>query len=79
MADYVCYLITVLYEGELMRCALSIQHGVLNHDWRDYPMEHKEEFHKLLPLHVKSCGPIVEIEEIFEVAIVKKDRGTEHE
>lgn len=71
MSDYRCFLITLLYETELIRCALKVKNGVLPSDADEYPMEYREKFHELLPLHVRECGPIVEIEEIFEVAEVK--------
>lgn len=71
MSDYICFLITLFYEAELIRCALKVKRDTLPSDLSDYPMEYRDELHKLLPLHVRSCGPIVEIEEIFEVSDVK--------
>ena len=72
MSDYACYLITVIYGNDLMRAALRIPNAKLTLDERTYPMEYREKFHEFLPLHVRSCGPVVEIEEIFEVSEVSK-------
>jgi len=73
MSNYICWLITILYEGTLMRCALKIDKWSLPEgrieDITNYPMEpeNRELIHSRLPEHVRSCGPIVAIEEIFEV------------
>lgn len=69
MSDQICFLITLLYEDGLIKCALRVKKDRLTHDCKDYPMEHREELHALLPMHVQSCGPIVEVEEIFEVTV----------
>jgi len=63
MGEANCYLITILYGSELVRCALKID------DPPEYPMEPsaREELHQMLPDHVKSCGPIVNVESLFEV------------
>lgn len=66
MSNDLCLLITVLNGDSLLRCALKIKSGLGKYG--EYPMEHKDAIHEMLPLHVKSCGPIVDIEEIFEIA-----------
>ena len=68
MSEYVCFLITVLHENALLRCALKIHRSLLKRDCFEYPMEteNREQLHRLLPAHV-ACGSIVEIQEIFEV------------
>ncbi len=67
MSDDICLLIAVLYGSELMWCALKIKGNLVPGD----PMDHRELIHSMLPMHVRDCGPIVEIEELFEVTVVK--------
>lgn len=73
MSNYVCLLVTVYYESErtLLRCAIKVMRrdddGI---DW-EYPMMSRDKLREILPFHVKSCGPIVGIDEIFEIAEVK--------
>ena len=75
MNDKINWLITVLYRDQLMRCALQVQRGSLPGDCEDSPMEpeNREAIHALLPLHVQSCGPIVAIEEVFEIHVVTEE------
>jgi len=72
MSNYINWLITVLYNDELLKCALQVKRGVLSIDCELYPMEqeNREKIHTLLPLHVKNCGPIVAIEDLFEIHVV---------
>ncbi len=69
MGSDICFLITILYGDELLRCALKVDRNKLSGDCAEYPMEpeNREMLHNLLPLHVKNSGPIVAIEEVFEV------------
>lgn len=75
MGEYVCFLITVLHEDCLClrKCALKVKISDLTGDCFSYPMERHncEQLHGLLPLHVRNCGPIVEVKEIFEIHEVK--------
>jgi hypothetical protein len=64
MSSDISLLIAILYEGELMWCALKVAGNKIP----GHVDEHKELIHSMLPLHVRECGPIVEIQEIFEVA-----------
>ena len=68
MGEYLCFLVSVLYDGGLLKCAMKIHPDCLNGDAAEYynDPENKKQFHDMLPLHVKSCGEIVEIVEIFE-------------
>jgi len=77
MSEDVCFLITVLNEDRLLRCALKVKRDSLSGDVIDYPMEpeNREQLYKLLPLHVQSCGPIVDVEGIFEVAHTREKKG----
>lgn len=71
MSEYVCFLITILYEDALLRVALKIKHDSIKPDVWENPMEpeNREILHSLLPLHVQTCGHIVEVEELFEVEV----------
>jgi len=71
MDDRLHLLITVLYEGHntLLRCAVCLDGDALSVEEYMYPMEpeHRSKIHGLLPLHIRSCGPVVEVKELFEV------------
>jgi hypothetical protein len=65
MGEHACYLITILYDNgydQLIRCALKTE-------FEPYPMEPdaRLRLHGKLPLHIRSCGPIVHVEEIFGI------------
>lgn len=68
----VSLLITLLYEGTLLRCAIKTDMDILNDDVLTYPMEpeHNSTICNLLPNHIKSCGPVVEVQQIFDVCIL---------
>ena len=72
MSNYITFLITILYNDTLLRCALKIHRDKLQNDCDEYPMEpeNRKFIHSLLPTHIQSCGPIVEIEEIFDIEII---------
>jgi hypothetical protein len=72
MDDHVCFLITLLYEDQLLRCALKVKQDKISHSLYEYPMEpeNRKVLHDLLPEHIKSCGPIVDVEFLFEVSII---------
>ena len=72
MSNYICWLVTVLDDTELIKCALKVNRDYLTGDCAEYPLEweNRIQIHKLLPLHVQSCGPIVAIEKISEVEVV---------
>lgn len=75
MGDYDCFLVTIYYaessdgSGILLKCALKVKRGCLPEDCVEYPMEpeNRRHFRPLLPEHVRSAGPIVDIDSIFEV------------
>lgn len=74
MSPDVCFLITILTGTELMRCALKVRACDLPGDCREHywmEPENRSIILHMLPDHVGSAGPIVQIEEIFEV----KDRS----
>ena len=78
MSEWRHFLITVLNKDSLgyrlFRCALAIHCNDLTEGMEKHYMEpeNREKFHALLPLHVRECGPIVDIdpEILFEVHIV---------
>jgi hypothetical protein len=73
MNDSICWLVTVLYERRktLLRCALKVKRNDLPGEWwcGSHPMEpeNRAAIHALLPAHVRECGPVVDVQEIFEV------------
>lgn len=77
MSNYIGLLVTVLYNNELLKCALSVNMNKVSAEiwmWPDKE-ENKVAIRKLLPEHVRSCGPVVEVEEIFEVAEAEYEEG----
>ena len=66
------WLITVLYGDELLRCALQVKRNDLPGDCAENPMEpeNRKAIRELLPMHVQFCGPIVNVEPLFDVHIV---------
>ena len=73
MSDEINWLITVLYEANStwLQCALKVKRAALPGDCMEYPMEpeNREMIRALLPLHVRSCGPVVAVDEIFEIEV----------
>jgi hypothetical protein len=71
MSEYICLLITIYYESEgtLLKCAFRCKRDALDGDWTEYPMEHgtRGKLWGLLPDHVRYCGSICAVEEIFEI------------
>jgi len=70
MSSEVCFLITLIYGDTLIKCALKVDGDKLGGDVFECPMEpeNREYLHSLLPLHVKSCGPIVDVStDLFEI------------
>jgi|APTNR8051073442_1049403.scaffolds.fasta_scaffold23322_4 hypothetical protein len=76
MSDEICFLIVLLYtwpDGQqvLERCAMKCSRDALPHDCVEYPMEpeNRKALHALLPEHVSSMGPIVDVQVIFDVHV----------
>lgn len=72
MGSDICWLITILYRDPItVRCALRVPRDQLSDDCIGNPMkpENTEIIHNLLPPHVQSCGPIVDVERLFEVHV----------
>ena len=66
MGEYNCYLVTVFYsDGQnLVQCAVKTKSDYFGMSRVDVRLE--------LPEHVRSCGPVVEVERIFEVVDNRK-------
>jgi len=52
-----------------MKCAVKFNRDKMPEGCESYPMEpkHREWIHSMLPTHVQSIGPIVAVENIFEI------------
>lgn len=77
MGKHITFLITLLQTSEMcgmttLQCALKIDKTNFESDWYDYPMEKdsREIIHALLPMHVQSVGPIIDVKTIFDCKIV---------
>lgn len=74
MDDSISLLVSILYQDneQLLKCAVKIKQDMLKEDCLEYPMEpeNKMQIYNLLPLHLRSCGPIVNIEFLFDVVII---------
>ena len=72
MDDRVSLLITLFYDETILRCAIKIDGDALEDDVLSFPMEpdNKMKIAALLPIHVRSCGPIIDVEQIFDVCIL---------
>lgn len=75
MSEYICFLITFVQLSEewgnrLAKAAVKVHRDQLKHgvSVAEYPREYEEEILSLAPAHVRSVGPVVDIEVIFEVA-----------
>ncbi len=71
MDEHICFLITLLYGNQLIKCALKVKANDIDTECAIHPMESecREVLHGLLPLHVRELGPIVNVDEIFEVEV----------
>lgn len=67
MSSDICFLLTLLYDEELLQVVLKVNSDNLPGDVSEYPMEpeNKAYIHGLLPPHIQSIGPIVAVDEIF--------------
>ena len=82
MSNQECFLISVLYVYEhedktyrqLLRCALKLSMDDIPADLAKHPMEPENlgRLHEMLPKHVRSCGPIVDVQPLFEIHEVTK-------
>lgn len=75
MDDYICWLVTVLYDETLLRCALKIDKWDIPSGMMRMVMDDpngadsRDVIHKLLPLHVRNCGPVVEVSPLFDIHV----------
>ncbi|MGB2748429.1 MAG: hypothetical protein WBC34_09520 [Thiofilum sp.] len=71
MSNEDCLLITIFYNGQLLRCAVKFNLELIHEEVIEYwaEPEHSEKLYSLLPLHCHG-GVIVEVQRIFEVWVV---------
>ena len=68
MGNTICMLIDVFYEGGIITCALKLDREKFDFDPEHHDIEAtKRKLAQFLPLHVRSCGPVLRFQEIFEV------------
>jgi len=67
MNEYDSFLVTVLYGEELLRCAVKTKSNFLEMT--------KVDVRRELPAHIRSCGPVVRVERIFDVALEGLNSG----
>ena len=75
MENYLCFLITVLYQETLFTCAMKINSDLLSTDTIENYMEpeNRKIFYDYLPEHIRSMGPVVFIEPLDDVCLVGID------
>ncbi len=73
MSDEICWLVTLFYSknNTILNCALKINKSLLSEDIIEYPMkpENRKIIKEMLPEHVKSFGPIVEIVPLWDIFV----------
>lgn len=71
MSDIVCYLITLVKDDQIFRCALKIKIELLPGDCFEYRMEpeNRKKLLQFLPEYFHD-HTVVEITEIFDVVVV---------
>lgn len=69
MSEERSFLIWITNGDVLYKVALKVRSKMLTGDAAEFRLEpeNREQFNKLLPPHVQSCGKIIQIDEIFEV------------
>jgi len=78
MNNDISFLITILYNDTLIKCALKINFEDLHPNVYTYPMESESRaiLHKLLPEHVRSCGPIVDVDtDLFDIVVIHENES----
>jgi hypothetical protein len=75
MNEFSLFLVTILNEFDgrhrLLQCALKVKNDLLDLDLDWLDPRSWDQLHKLLPLHVQTCGPIVDVDPLFEVTIIQ--------
>jgi len=74
MNNYLSFLISLVYDGRLVKVALKINRNLLSDDCSLYwaEPENRTRFRSFLPLHFQDHGAIVAIDEISDVVIVSE-------
>jgi hypothetical protein len=74
MVDLCCFIVTIYYINHCttLECALSVKRATIGDHCADNPMDpvNRARLHNLLPLHVRSCGPILKVERLFDITVV---------
>lgn len=67
MSNTICYLLTIGtgLEDHYLKVALKVNRNKITNDMMDNPESYAATFIEWLPLHAR--GPIMHIEEIFEI------------
>jgi hypothetical protein len=71
VGDYKCVLLQILHEGRLIAHAMKIH----NDRWpidegSEWSTSTMSKLHDLLPSHIKNLGPVVDVQEIFDISLV---------
>ena len=71
MIEGISWLVTIMYGQRLLRCALKIPCTSVSDRCLECPMDlsSRKEIHAHLPPRVRECGPIVEVERLFDIHI----------
>lgn len=69
MSDNICWLITLLYGNELVRCALKMKIGCMPESVLSFPMDpgSRKFLRSWLPTAFRNMGPIVEVKRIEDI------------
>lgn len=76
MSNDTTILVTLTDGTQLFKCAIKIPSEKISFDevmyWAE--PENTSKINNLLPLHVKSCGSIVNVEQIFDIVCFVGDK-----
>jgi len=75
MSEYNIFLVTLYYEDDqsLVECVIKAHYSIIDYEeiyhWGE--KENRDKIHALLPMHVRSVGPIVAVKPIFECVVLE--------
>ena len=76
MSEFICFLLSLFEQNSktITKVALRVYINDIHSDCIDYPMEpdSRETLFNLLPDHIQTIGPIIDVEMIHDVVIVNK-------
>jgi hypothetical protein len=76
MGEELCFLITLLAsDNMLIRVALKVNEKDFPEECREGPTlyEDKTVLWNMLPLHCQTIGPIVQVEDLFEITVKQEN------